>query len=96
MFLIPQQMPKGRFVATTVIFFWILNHVKLIPYIGLGLLNQPAIAAELVLLPGVVAGALLGVALHNRVNEAWFGRVVYALLGLMGVHLMVTSILKLV
>lgn len=95
MFLLPQQMPKGRFVATTTLFFWIANQVKLIPYFGLGLMSMPSLATELALLPAVLAGALLGLFLHNRVNQKWFNRVLYVLLVGMGVHMSATSLYEL-
>ncbi len=92
MFLLPQKMPKGRFVATTVMFYWVTNQVKLVPYIGFGLVNADNLWTGLSLLPAVIVGAVLGRSLHNRVNQAIFGRIVYGLLGAVGVHLCVKSI----
>ncbi len=95
MFLLPQQMPKGRYVATTVLYAWIGNQIKLIPYFFLGMLSAPSLSADAALLPAVVGGALLGVFLHHRVNEKRFGVIVHVLLGAVGLHLTVTSAWKL-
>lgn len=84
MFLLPQQMPKGRYVATTVLYAWIGNQIKLIPYFFLGMLSAPSLSADAALLPAVVGGALLGVFLHNLVNERWFSVIVHVLLGAVG------------
>ena len=96
MFLLPQKMPKGRFVATTVMFYWVTNQVKLVPYIGFDLISAGNLWTGLALLPAVVVGAALGRLLHNRVNQAIFGRIIYGLLGAVGVHLCVKSAMTLV
>ncbi len=95
MFLLPQKLPKGRFVATTVMFYWVTNQVKLIPYFALGLLSAPSLKTDLVLAPAVIVGAGLGVALHKRVSDVWFSRVVHVLLAAVGVHLCATSVISL-
>jgi len=95
MYLLPQQMPKNRYVATTVVYYWIGNQLKVPTYLLLGQLDTEAMLAAAVLIPAVVAGTLLGFFLHHRVNQKSFTVVVYVLLGLMGVHLTYTSVLKL-
>ena len=61
------------------------------PYYERDLLAVPALAADLALVPAVVGGALLGVFLHNRVNEKVFRVIVHALLGGVGLHLVITA-----
>jgi len=95
MYLLPQQMPKGRYVATTVGFYWVINQVKLVPYFALGMVSAPSLGADLALLPAVVIGAAIGLALHRRVDPLWFNRLVYGLLGLIGLHLVITSTMAL-
>ncbi|MFW6153787.1 MAG: TSUP family transporter [Planctomycetota bacterium] len=95
MYLLGQQMPKGRYVATTVGFYWIINQVKLVPYFALGMVSAPTLGADLALLPAVVAGAVVGLVLHRRVSAVWFSRVVYGLLGAIAVHLVITSTMAL-
>ncbi len=87
MYLLPQQMPKGTYVATTVLFFAVVNLVKLIPYVALGLINTTTLGAGVVLLPAVVLGAVLGLKLHGRVPQRQFTAVVYVLLALTGAHM---------
>lgn len=87
MYLLPQQMPKGTYVATTVLFFAVVNQVKLVPYIALGLVNTTTLGAAVVLLPAVVLGALAGLTLHGRVPQRQFTAIVYVLLALAGGHM---------
>ena len=91
MFLLPQNMPKERYVATCTLYYWIGNQVKLLPYLLLGQLNSQSLSGAAVLVPAVVAGALAGFFLHNRINQKWFNLIVYFLLGGIGAHLIVTS-----
>jgi len=91
MFLLPQQMPKGQFVATTVLYYWIGNQVKLIPYYALSLLTGVSLGADLALLPAALAGAALGVFLHNKVNQRMFMLIVYVLLAGFGGYIACTA-----
>ncbi len=84
MYMLPQQMPKGRYVASTALFFWIANQAKLIPYFAEDMINTGTLGAGLLLLPAIAAGGLLGKLLHNRVNQTQFTTIVYGLLALAG------------
>ena len=92
MYLLPQQMPKGTYVATTVLLFTVINQVKLVPYIALGLINPATLGAGLVLLPAVLIGAVAGLKLHSRVDPKQFIAVVYILLTLTGAHMTYTGL----
>ena len=86
-FLLPQKMPRDLFVGTTVIFFAAINQIKLIPYMGLGILGGGHLLTILVLAPLSFIGVRLGIWLNRRFSEAWFNRVVYTFLLLTGVQL---------
>ena len=87
MYLLPQRRSKGTYVATTALFFWMANQIKLIPYLCLQMVNTETLGAGLVLLPAIVAGAMLGRFLHHRVGPTQFTVIVYTLLALAGGHL---------
>jgi uncharacterized membrane protein YfcA len=95
MYLLPQNMDKRRFVATTVLYYWIGNQVKLLPYALLGMLSAPSLRADLTLLPGMLAGAVLGLVLHHRVSEKQFNTVIYTFLGVIGLYMVGTSVRQL-
>ena len=86
-YLLPQQLPRNIFVGTSVIFFFTLNIVKLIPYAALGLLRVGNISTILLLAPLTFAGVQLGVWLNRRFSDRYFTYVIYALLLLTGVEL---------
>jgi uncharacterized membrane protein YfcA len=95
MYLLPQQMPKDRYVATTALFFFIANQIKLAPYVHLNMINLSTLGACLLLVPGVVVGGLLAGWLHKRLDEKQFTGVVYVLLAMAGVQLIWDAAAKL-
>lgn len=83
-YLLPQKLDKTIFVGTTVIFFTVVNYVKLLPYGMLGLLPIGNLATSLVLIPLAPIGIKLGLYLHDRVNTTLFFNLVYGFLLLTG------------
>ena len=90
-FLLPQKMPRDLFVGTTVIFFAAINQIKLVPYLGLGILGSGHLLTILLLSPLSYVGVRLGIYLNRRFTEVWFSRVVYGVLLLTGIQLIAGS-----
>lgn len=86
-YLLPQQLPRHIFVGTSVIFFFLVNLVKLVPYSALGLLRVGNITTILILAPLTFLGVQLGVWLNKRFSDRYFTFVIYALLLLTGFEL---------
>jgi uncharacterized membrane protein YfcA len=86
-YLLPQRLPRQVFVGTTVIFFAVINQVKLIPYIGLGFLGASHLATIVILAPLSYIGVRLGIFLNGRFSDLWFNRLVYTILLLTGLQL---------
>jgi uncharacterized membrane protein YfcA len=87
MYLLPQQLPRQIFVGTNVIFFAVLNLVKLVPYGYLGLLRVGNLTTIVLLAPLAFIGVQLGVYLNRHFSDRWFNRLIYALLFVTGVEL---------
>ncbi|MDA1240084.1 MAG: sulfite exporter TauE/SafE family protein [Chloroflexi bacterium] len=87
-YLLPQRLDKTVYVGTTVVFFALVNYVKLIPYALLGQFDTTNLAASAVLSPLAPVGVLLGVALHHRISDVSLYRVVYVVLMLSGLKLL--------
>jgi len=86
-YMLPHKPDKTTFVATSVVFFLIVNYVKLVPYYFLGQLNLGNLAASLLFAPLAPLGIWLGVWLHRRIPEAPFYHVAYTLLFATGAKL---------
>ena len=87
-YLLPQKLDKTIFVGTTVIFFTIVNYVKLIPYAYLGQLSGDNLLTSLILAPLVPLGFWIGIKLHDRVNETLFYNLAYFFLLITGAKLL--------
>lgn len=87
--LMPQKLPREIFVGTTVIFFTIINLVKLVPYSQLGLLRIDNLSVVLILAPLAWVGVKIGVMLNRKFSEDWFNRVIYFVLTLTAIQLII-------
>ncbi len=77
MYLLPLGLEKATLVATAVVFFAVVNYVKLLPYWWLGQLNTGNMTTALVLTPLAPIGMLTGAWLMKRVSQALFMRICY-------------------
>jgi uncharacterized protein len=87
-YLLPQRLDKAVMVGTTVIFFALINLVKLVPYAWLGLFDARNLATSLALAPLAPLGIWLGVLSMRRLPELWFYRICYGLLLVVGAKLL--------
>jgi len=87
MYLLRRGLNRTEFVGTTVLFFTVVNYVKLIPYAWLDQFDTSNLLTSLILAPLAPVGIGIGVWLHRRVSDIFFFRVVYVLLFAVGVKL---------
>lgn len=92
MYLLRRGIDRTQFVATTVVFFAVVNYVKLVPYAWLEQFDATNLATSLVLSPLAPLGIGLGVWLHRRVTDQLFFRIAYAMLFIVGVKLIYDGI----
>ena len=83
-YLLPQRLDKAVLVGTTVIFFAVINVVKVVPYAWLGLFDARNLLTSLALAPLAPLGIWLGVSLMRRLSQEVFYSVCYGLLVLVG------------
>src|SRR6478609_7152200 len=79
MYFLASRFEVKEFLGTAAWFFALVNLAKVPLSIGLGLITGPGLLLDLVLVPAVVGGALLGRWLANRMNQALFDRLVIGL-----------------
>jgi len=86
--MLPQRLEKFTLVGTTVIFFTILNWMKVIPYFALGQFSPRNLVTSVVLLPLAVATNFLGIWLVHKTSTETFYRIAYVLMLLIAVALL--------
>jgi uncharacterized membrane protein YfcA len=95
MYLLRRGLDRSHFVGTSVVFFAVVNYVKLVPYSWLGQFDAGNLATSLVLAPLAPIGIGIGVWLHNRVSDKFFFRFVYVLLFVVGIKLVYDGLIGL-
>lgn len=87
-FLLRQNLDKTIFVGTNVVFFFLLNQVKVLPYAWLGQFSRDNLATSLLLAPLAPLGVWIGLRLHRRIPQLLFYRISYALMIVAGIKLL--------
>ena len=83
-YVIPQRLPRDLFVGTGVIFFALVNLIKVPPYLALGQFTRANLLTSAVLFPLAIVSTWAGVWLVRRVSGERFYDIVYVLLLLLG------------
>jgi len=78
--ILPQRLDKLTLIGTTIIFFALVNVMKLVPYFALGQFSSRTLGTSLVLLPFAVAANLFGLWLARRTPTAQFYQIAYLLM----------------
>lgn len=86
-YLLPQRLDKRVFVGTNVYFFFIVNQVKIWPYLWLGQFSTENLSTSLILLPVVPLGVWLGWKLIKVIDPELFYKICYVLLFIAGIKL---------
>lgn len=83
-YAIPQNLDKRIYAGTAVMFFTVVNAVKVIPYAALGQFDQSNLSTSLMLIPLAPIGVLFGVWLLKRIDQTLFYNILYTLLFVVG------------
>ena len=86
--ILPQRLDKLTLVGTTVIFFALMNVMKIVPYFALNQFSPGTLATSLALLPLAVATNFLGIWLVQKVSTEQFYRIAYLLMLLISLALL--------
>ena len=87
-YLLPLRLEKTVLVGTTVVFFAVVNAVKLVPYAWLDLFDGGNLSTSAALAPLAPVGIYLGYQMTRRVDQVLFYRICYAVLLVVGLRLM--------
>jgi len=93
MYLLPQRLPKMTFVATTAIYFLILNQVKLVPFVAFGRIQVENLRLAAVMIPVIPVGVGVGYVLVRIVKPEHYVGLIYSVLFVTSVILMAQAVL---
>jgi uncharacterized membrane protein YfcA len=83
---------KGAFRGHLMAIFLLMTTVRVPSYAFFGLITPPRMWSALAVLPAVILGALIGNAIHLRIEEATFRRLVSAALLVIGLMLLIPAV----
>ena len=87
LFLIAIGLPKKEFVGTAAWFFLLLNLIKIPFSWNLGLMNSDTLVLNVILIPCILLGLLVGRAIADRIRQADFETIILILATLAGLHM---------
>jgi len=88
-YLIQKSRDKRAFVGTFVLFFAIINLLKVFAYVKIDILNVEIVVLTAIISPLIILGGFLGNTLNKRVSQKTFRAVVLALILIIGVNLLI-------
>ena len=86
-YLLAMDLPKDDFVGTSAWFYFIVNLFKLPFSLALGLVTWASLKIDLMLLPVVIAGSLVGILVMKRLPQKAFNLIAQVLAVVGGVKL---------
>ncbi|MCQ0988293.1 sulfite exporter TauE/SafE family protein [Jiella marina] len=86
-YVVPLRLEPATYAGTSVVFFAVVNAIKLVPYFLLGQFSSQNLSTSATLLPLAFVATLSGVWLVKRVETELFYRIVYWLLVPIGLKL---------
>ena len=87
-YVMPQKLSRHLYVGTSVLFFALVNWIKVPPYLMLGQLNWETLKISLVLFPIAIISTFWGIRLVRRVSTEEFYKIINVLLVIVGVKLL--------
>ena len=79
LYFVASRLPVQAVLGTAAWFFLIVNAFKVPFSVALGLMTPESLLLNLVLVPALVVGALIGWRVARRISPAWFERIVLVL-----------------
>ena len=86
-YFLGQHLPKQSFIGTTVLYYFVVNALKLIPYSWLGMIDPSTLRYGLWLLPLVPIGTWIGARLSRVMGEVIFRRIIMLMVLLTGLKM---------
>ncbi|MCA2010602.1 sulfite exporter TauE/SafE family protein [Cereibacter sphaeroides] len=85
--VLPKRLDPKLYTGTSVLFFAILNTVKVVPYAALGMFEQEVLISAALLLPLSVISVRIGAAIIKRMGPEVFYPFTYSMVMIVGVKL---------
>ncbi|MCC5986846.1 MAG: sulfite exporter TauE/SafE family protein [Pararhodobacter sp.] len=95
-YTLPMRMDPRLYTGTSVVFFAVVNTVKVAPYAALGMFDTRLVLSALAMLPLAVLAVLAGAALVKRMRASIFYPFMYVMVTLVGAKLVHDGVMGLI
>ena len=85
--VLPKRLDPKLYTGTSVLFFAVVNVVKVVPYAALGLFEREVLVSALLMLPLAVISVRIGAAVIKRMSPEVFYPFTYTMVAIVGVKL---------
>ncbi|MBR3370866.1 MAG: sulfite exporter TauE/SafE family protein [Rhodobacteraceae bacterium] len=86
-YVLPLRLDPKIYTGTSVIFFAVVNAIKVVPYAALGQFDRVTLVSAVVMLPLAVIATLMGAAVVKRMRAEVFYPLMYVMVTLVGLKL---------
>jgi len=86
------RLPRDLFVGTSVVFFAMVNTVKVVPYVALGQMSGATLVTSALMVPLSLLATWAGIWLVRRIDPERFNYVILGLLGAVGLWLILDGL----
>lgn len=86
--VLPKRLDPKLYTGTSVVFFAIVNSLKVVPYAMLGMFEQNVLISALLMLPVAIVAVSLGAAIIRRMSAEVFYPFTYTMIAVVGVKLL--------
>jgi hypothetical protein len=87
-YLLAARLPKYEFIGTGAWFFLIINWLKIPVFITEGRITLESVSADVIMLPLIAAGAIMGVFVLKKLPQKWFNIIMQILAAAAAVKLL--------
>ena len=87
MYLLPLKLDQRTYAGTFMIFFWVNNILKIIPFMMLGEMTRSTVTTSLILFPISLIFTFLGIWIVRKLPTKIFYEIIYILLFLVSIKL---------
>lgn len=91
-YFLPKNFSKEKLIGTSVVFFALLNFIKLIPYTYMGQFSTKNLLTSCVLIPVAYAGVRTGVWLVNKISQELIYKISYVVLLITGCKMVISGL----
>jgi uncharacterized membrane protein YfcA len=96
MYLLPLRLDQRKYAGTFMIFFWMNNILKIIPFMMLGQMNKSTLTTSAILFPISLVFTFIGIWVVKKLPTKIFYEIIYILLFLVSIKLIYDGFTKII